>query len=148
MNKNDIVLNNSTATWVLPPTQGELGGTYTGRFVFRCFLDPLQDLKAGREFRELLGSLAIQATEKETNLAFALTQLKHRIISSPPFWSSTAPDSGIEGNIGDINIIALVLEAAMVSEELFKEKVKLERDFSLERSIKLAEELQKKNSGE
>jgi hypothetical protein len=138
---SDITLNGSEATWVMPRVDGELGGTYTGTFTFRCYLDPLRQLQSGREYRELLGSLAVQASDNEANLAFALTQLKHRIIKSPPFWSSTLQESGIAGNIGDLNVITLILDASIRAENLFKEKIQKERDELLNKTIEKGEEL-------
>jgi hypothetical protein len=148
MDNNDIILNGSVATWQMPRTEGDLGGTYTGLFQFRTFLDPLRQLQAGKEYRALLGELAIQATEDEGKLAFALVQLKHRILKAPPFWSSTLQDSGMSGNIGDLNVITLVLDAAFLSENLYKEKIAKEREAILERSIKVAEDLLQKEQKE
>ena len=138
---NDIIFEGSTATWRMPLTLGEYGGTYTGTFVFRCYLDPLRQLQAGRDYRDLLGSLGTLATETEGNMAFALSQLKHRIISSPPFWSSTLQESGIAGNVGDLNVIALTLDSAIRAETLYKEKIAKERETVLNRSIKVGEDL-------
>jgi hypothetical protein len=148
MENNDITISGSEATWVMPRLEGELGGTYMGRFVFRCFLDPLRQLQAGKDYRELLGNLGGQASEVEAQLAFCLTQLKHRVIKSPPFWSSTLQDSGIQGNLGDLNVISEVNNAAFRAEALFKEKIAKEREAVLDRSIKVAEELLKKQSDE
>jgi hypothetical protein len=145
-NNNDITLEGSVATWRMDKMEGGIGGSYTGTFQFRTFLDPIRQLQAGKEYRSLLGELAVQASEEEGNLAFALVQLKHRILKSPPFWSSTLQDSGMEGNIGDLNVIAAVLDAAIRAENLFKEKMKSERDAVLNRSIKIAEELQLKQN--
>ena len=147
MDNNDILIEGSQATWRMPRMEGDLGGTYTGVFVFRTFLDPLRQIQAGKEYRALLGDLAINAGDAESNLAFALTQLKHRIIKAPPFWESTLQDSGIAGNVGDLNIIAAVLDAAIRSENLFKEKIQKERDAILERSIKVGEQLLPKEEG-
>jgi hypothetical protein len=144
MDNNDITLNGSTATWRMPRTDGDLGGTYLGTFEFRCWLDPIRQLQAGREYRALLGELAAQATEDEGRLAFALTQIKYRALTVPPFWSSTSQESGISGNIGDLNIITMVLDAAFLSENLYKEKIAKERQAILERSIKVAEDLLQK----
>ena len=138
---DDITIEGSRATWVLPPTDGRMGGTYTGRFVFNCFLAPTDMLKAGRVYRSLLGEHAGMATTEEGHIAFALTQLKFRVVSAPPFWTSTLQDSEFSGNIGDLNIIGLVLDAAMEAEVAFKEKIVKEREALLERSIKVAEQL-------
>lgn len=139
MDNTDIILENSIATWRMPPTIGDLGGTYTGVFMFRTFLDPLRQLQAGREYREQLGPHAIFATDTEGQLAYGLTQLKHRIIKAPPFWTSSVSDSGMAGNIGDLNIIMLVLDAASRAEAMHKDKIRKEREVLLERSIKSAE---------
>ncbi len=148
MNNNDILLNGSLATWRMPMIVGDLGGTYTGTFEFRTFLDPLRQLQAGREYRELLGSLAIQAEDSESNLAFALVQLKHRIVKAPAFWSSTEAESGIAGNIGDMNVIAAVLDAALMAETMFKDKMAEERNKMLEKAIKTGEQTLEKKAKE
>ena len=46
-NSEDITIEGSEATWIMPRTDSELGGTYTGVFRFRCFLDPLKELQSG-----------------------------------------------------------------------------------------------------
>src|SRR5271165_3824267 len=97
-NKFNIIIENSTATWVMTPIQGELGGTYNGVFKFRCYLTPLQILSASKEHRELLGQYGGLATPIEENLSFALTQLKQRVLQSPPFWTSTLQESNMPGN--------------------------------------------------
>jgi hypothetical protein len=148
MVQNDILLNGSIATWRMPLMIGELGGSYLGTFEFRTFLDPLRQLQAGREYRELLGSLAIQAEDNESNLAFALVQLKHRILRAPPFWSSTEQESGIPGNIGDMNVISAVLDAAMMAETMFREKMMEERNKILEKTIKVGEQIVEKRAKE
>jgi len=137
----DITLDGSTATWVMPTMVGDLGGTYTGTFVFRTFLSPIRKLQAGREFREFLGQYAQLADEREFNLALALTQLKHRVIKAPPFWTSTLQDSEFAGNIGDLDVIGAVLTAAMRAEQMYKEKVDKEKDGLLEKTIAVAEKL-------
>ncbi len=141
MDNTDITINGSIATWTLPPTQGEINGTYSGTFEFRCWLTPTQTLEAGREFRSLLGNLSAQATETESNISFALVQLKHRIIKAPPFWTSTLQHSSYAGDLPDLNVIAAVLDAAIRAENLYKENVAKEREALLNHSIKVGEKL-------
>lgn len=148
MENSDIILNGSEATWSMPQTDGTLGGTYKGTFVFRCYLDPIRELQAGREFRELLGSLSIDAPAAERELAWALTQLKHFVLKSPPFWSSTLQDGGIQGNISDLNIISLVMDASYRACVLFKEKIKADRESVLDKTIKSAEKLLQESNEE
>ena len=92
-NNTDITLEGDTATWLMPQMNGELQGTYTGSFRFRTFLDPLRRLQAGREYRELLGPYPDLVSEADGHLAYALSQLKQRVISSPPFWTASVPES-------------------------------------------------------
>jgi len=143
--ETEIVLEGSIATWTMLPLQGDLGGTYLGSFKFRCFLNPLQQLQAGREYRELLGSNPAFASDTELQLAFAISQLKQRVIKAPPFWTSSAQEAGVVGNIGDLNIIGAVLDAAMLAEEMYKKKIKEERDKILDKAIKAGEELSSKD---
>ena len=146
LKNTDLTLEGNVATWVMPRTEGSTGGTYTGTFQFRCWLSPTQILQAGRVLREYLGEHAKLATETEFNLAYALSQLSQRIIKAPPFWSSTLPDSGLQGNIGDLEVIMLVMDAADRSQALYQERVAKERELALEQAIKKAEtKLQGKN---
>jgi hypothetical protein len=146
--QDEITITGSRAKWTMPPTQGELQGTYTGTFEFKCFLTPTEQLQAGREHRALLGNLAHMASEIEYKLAYALTQLKLRIVSAPPFWSSTGQDGGIAGNIGDTNVIGLVLNAAELAETMYKTKMTEERDVLLDSSIRLTEDKIKEDAGD
>jgi hypothetical protein len=148
MENLDITINGSQATYTMARTDGELGGTYTGTFVFKCYLSPLEQIQAGKEFRSLLGDLGQQANDTESNLAFALTQLKHRVIKSPPFWSSTLQDGPLAGNIPDLNILAIVLDASIRAEALFKEKIAKERDALLNKTIETGEKLLQEQQGE
>jgi hypothetical protein len=140
MENTEMTIEGSTATWVMPRTDGELGGTYTGSFQFRCYLNPIQILQAGREYREFLGSLGAQASITEGHLAYALSQLKYRILKAPPFWTSTLQESGIQGNIGDLNVILVILDAAMDAEKIFKENAAKERESLLDRAIAAGEQ--------
>ena len=142
---NDILIEGSMATWVMPLSEGDLGGSYKGTFQFKTFLNPLEQLQAGKDFRELLGPNPQFATEVESRLAFSLTQLKQRIVKAPPFWSSALQDGGMAGNIGDLNIIGLVVDAAYRAENLFKERIAKERESILDRAIKVGEALAQKD---
>ena len=146
MDNTDIKINGNIATWVMPLTEGEYLGSYKGAFEFFCYLSPTQQLEAGREFRAFVGSQGASASETELNLAYALSQLKFRIKSAPPFWNATKQDSSYAGDIPDLNIIMLVLKAADRAEELFKEILFEERQALLERSLKAAEEILKKEN--
>lgn len=136
----DIILEGNTATWEMKE-EGDVQGTFTGKFRFRCFLTPTQKIAANREYRELMGDNIVMAPEHESFLAYSLTQLKYRIIDSPPFWQSTLKTSGIAGDLPDENIITIVLNAAVNSELKYKDGIKDKKLEALERAKKAAERM-------
>ena len=138
--RTDIIIENNVASWELK-TEGILSGTYQGIFKFKCYLDPLEQIRSNREYRELIGPNHLTLPEHESFLAYAITQLKYRIISAPPFWSSTQPTSGYSGNLADENVISEVLTAAMDSELLYRKKLKQKKDEALEKAKKAAERI-------
>lgn len=117
---SDIALDGEISTWNLD-AQGLIKGTYRGIFKFKCYLDPIEQISCNREYRALLGDNPSFVPEHENFLAYALTQLKYRIIEAPPFWTATAQNGhNWAGNVPDENILSRVLDAAVRSEEKFK----------------------------
>jgi len=139
LERSDLIIDGATATWDMR-IDGDINGTYVGSFRFRCYLDPLQQIAADRERRELLGNQPLYASEHESFLAYALTQLKHRIITAPPFWASSSP-AQLAGNIADENIIAAVLDAALGAEIKYKSHLKKKKLDALSRGKKSTEKL-------
>jgi hypothetical protein len=135
--RQDILIEGNVATWDIR-LEGDIQGSYTGTFKFRCFLTPTQRLAAGREHRELLGSYPTLATAHDDNLAFSLSQLKHRVISAPPFWTSTVQLNGATGDIPDDNVIDAVLEAAVAAELKYKAQLKQKKTDAIERAKRAA----------
>lgn len=143
LSRQDVVIEGSSATWEIHK-EGEIQGTYTGSFRFRCFLTPTQRLAASREHRELLGNNPQFATEHDDNLAFTLSQLKYRIISAPPFWTS----SGIPGDLPDESIIDAVLDAAVAAELKYKALLKKKKVESIQKAKEAAERMLKQRDEE
>ena len=131
--KETISIADNIATWKIK-MEGDIAGTYVGTFKFKCFLSPMQMLSAGKEYRKMLGEHHLTAPTHEANLAYALIQLKYRIVSAPPFWTSTLQDSTIEGDVADIEVIMQVLDAAMNAEILFKDEIREQKDKLLQAS--------------
>lgn len=133
--RHDITIDGTTASWDMR-LEGDIAGTYAGTFKFRCYLTPMQKIAANREMRELLGAQMTMAAEHEANLAFALTQLKHRVISAPPFWGT---GGSLSGDIPDTNVILSVLDAAFAAELKYGESLKQKKLDAIERAKKSAE---------
>lgn len=148
---SDIQLGGTTATWTMKK-EGFLSGTYTGTFTFRCFLTPLQKIAAGREQRELLGEsrtwIETPEYERDNFLAYALTQLKYRILSAPPWWAVAGVNKSHEGDVPDEEIIEHVLNAAMRSQLKYEKNLTARREAALKRAndgAKVMEEEHKNN---
>lgn len=142
----DITVNtDGTAEWMLSQ-HGPIKGLYTGLFKFRCFLTPLQQIAANREYRELLGQNITFAEEHVTFITYALTQLKQRILEAPPFWESTK--SGYPGDIEDDVILQQILEAAIQSEIKYKVVLEERKLDALDKAKKAAESILQKKKQE
>jgi hypothetical protein len=122
LDRADLIVEGNTATWDMR-LEGDINGMYAGAFRFKCYLSPLQQIAANREFREIMGPNPTFASEHESFLAYALTQLKYRIISAPPFWASQNPAT-LSGDLADENIISAVLDAALGAEIKYKSQLK------------------------
>lgn len=131
--RSDIMIEGNTATWSFR-LDGDIHGTYSGTFRFRCYLSPLQKIAADRERRELLGNHPEYASEHESFLAYSLTQLKYRILTAPPFWNSQNPSS-MGGDIADENIINAVIDAAVGAEIKYREMLRQKKEEALNRGI-------------
>lgn len=142
--RTDIIIEGTTASWSIN-LEGEVSGTYTGTFRFRCFLNPTQKIAANREMRSLLGEHPMLVPEHESFLAYALSQLKYRVISAPPFWNS---NDGYSGDIPDTNIITEILNAAIDSELKYKGQLNERKLEALNRSIEAAKRIQSKLEGD
>jgi hypothetical protein len=140
----DLLINpDGTATFTLNE-EGDVLGTYKGTFVFKCFLNPLEVLAAGKVYRELIGSNPQDATDTERFMAFALSQLSKRIIKSPPFWNT---GEAMTGNIPDVNVLSLILDRAVTAELAYKERLKIKREEALETAKIAATAIQESFSG-
>lgn len=138
--RSDILIEGHNAIWNIA-SLGEINGTYAGEFVFRCFLTPTQQIAANREYRELLGSNPTLAPEHESFLAYALTQLKYRIVSSPPFWSATSQINGMAGDVVDEEIITQVLDTAIDCQKKYREQIQERKLEMLEKAKAAAEKI-------
>lgn len=139
-NRDDITIKNEVATWIIK-AEGKILGTYSGVFEFRCFLTPSQHLAAGRERRDLLGKNAILADNDENFYAYALTQLKYRVISAPPFWDSSKKIGEYSGDIPDMEVLSEILDAAISSEVMYKNQLNERKRSAIERAKQAAEKI-------
>lgn len=93
--------------------------TYLGTFKVKCILNPIDFMEADKLYRQLLGEVHPEAAHAHTaSIAFALSQLKYRIIEMPPFWENKKLGGG---HLKDNNIIIEVLNLAMEAEQKYRD---------------------------
>lgn len=113
IDESEIRIDGPTALWDINFT-GAIEGSYLGTFRFRTSITPLQEIDADKNYRELLGTHPDSAPIRIQNLAYALTQLKQRVIEAPPFWADNSLYPG--SSVKDAEVIELVYQAAMLAE--------------------------------
>ena len=92
--------------------------SYIGTFKVKTILSPMEFIKADKLYRELLGQNLHYASNLAQNYAFALSQLKQRIVEFPPFWE----DRELNGShVKDDNIVMEIMELAAETEALYRE---------------------------
>jgi hypothetical protein len=100
--------------------------TYLGTFEVNCILSPLEEIEADKTYRSLLGDTAmLMADQRVKEITFALSQLKVRLISFPPFWENHIIGGG---HIKDYNVIFQVLDLAIKATNMYKEKLQKEAE--------------------
>lgn len=137
VDRKDIVIENDIAIWKIEK-EGFFNGTYAGIFKFRCFLSPSQILQAGREYRELLGPHELMAERHETLLAYALAQLKQRVLQAPPWWSATIQNGTIAGDIPDEDVLTAILDAAWAAQVKYAHMLKKRKEDAITRAKRAA----------
>ena len=91
--------------------------TLMGSFCVKCILTPVDHLKADRLYRELIGSVNPHlASQEAKNYAFALSQLKYRVLEMPDFFKNKELDGGHL----DSNVLIDLINLAIESEEEYK----------------------------
>lgn len=96
--------------------------TYIGKFTVRCFLSPLEVIKADRLYRELIGPVnSMMASTDAQNFAFAIAQLSVRIVESAEFFKNTKNPEFPGGHLPSKVLIG-ILNKAVEAEEKFYDK--------------------------
>ena len=127
----NISLNGSKASFELNLVGQRTKQTYMGTFVCKCVLNPIEEVRADSLYREFLGNVnAHLASPRITDIAFALAQLKYRLVEFPQFWKS----EGINGSDVDENVLITVLNICFEAQTLYENK-------STERAKDLKEQL-------
>lgn len=147
LKRHDLVIEGNISTWTLA-MKGDINGTYHGVFKFKCYLTPTEVLSAGRDYRDLLGPSGNLAFTKEDNLAYTLSQLKHRVISAPPFWTSSLGVNGYAGDIPDENVLDAIFDAAMTSQLKYLALLQNKKDEMIKKSKETAEKILAEKEGE
>jgi hypothetical protein len=144
--QDDITLqSDGTSTWEINATY-PVGGTYMGKFTFRCILTPMQMIEADRDYRDLLGKNAEFANTTVESYVYAISQLKQRVVFSPPFWAES--NSRFPGSqVKDSEVLDMVLQAAIESELKYRAALAEKHEASISK-LKLHIQKQKEAKAE
>jgi hypothetical protein len=110
-------IEDNVGVFTISEVSDETNETYIGEFKVKLILSPLDLLAIDRDYRELLGPVnPIMASSDANNIAFALSQLRHRILSYPSFWKGNSYDGGHLPN----NVLYAILDASIEVQDKFK----------------------------
>ena len=131
-------IEDNMGIFVISEFDEEENQTYIGEFKVKLILSPLDILASDRDYRELIGNTnPFMATNDATNIAFALSQLKYRIVSAPVFWEAS---TGYRAGHVPKRILYSVLDKSLELQERFKRSKKEEME---KIQSKLAEQITK-----
>lgn len=117
----EIDYNLGVGTFVVNLEAAADKSTYKGQFRVKCILSPLEYIQADATYRELLGKTNPQlANEYVSQLAYALSQLKYRVTSSPSWFDNA---NGINGSHVDDKILLHILDKTIECEEKYREGI-------------------------
>jgi len=120
--KYDMDIFSGTASFSVSIDASSNKQTYNGLFKVKCILSPLEYINSDSLYRELLGKTNPQmASEYVSNLCYALSQLKYRMIESPT-WFKTDSVS-LDGSDIDDKILMHILDLAVGAENEYRTKI-------------------------
>jgi len=124
---NFMFNEDSTVTFRLAEVGSRSRTTYEGAFRVKTGLSPFDELAAGRDMRSLLGDYGVQALDHEANIAYALSQLRYRIVEAPLFWTEKSREgfggADLDSNV-TLAVLNLAIEAEVQATKRFKEEAK------------------------
>lgn len=119
-----MIIDGTTATFDIAVQDTLTMETYMGNFKVKCFLSPLEVIRADRIYRELIGAInSSMAGDIAQNYAFAISQLSVRIVNCPDFFKNpNAPD--LLGSHMPETVLITVLNSSIDAETTFRAEKK------------------------
>ena len=114
-----MIITDSEAKFDVNIIGERTNNSYLGSFRVKCILSPMEEIKADRMYRELMGQNPHLASEHVSQLAYALSQLNFRVIDSAPFWQGGEIPGG---HIGDRNVILEVFDKSVEAQVTYIEQ--------------------------
>jgi len=114
-----MIITDSEAKFDVNIIGERTNSTYMGNFRVKCILSPLEEIKADRMYRELVGVNPHLASEHVSQMAYALSQLNFRVLESPPFWNQGEIPGG---HIEDKNVILDIFDKTVEAQVTYIEQ--------------------------
>ena len=110
-------IEDNVGIFTISELDNETNETFIGEFRVKVILSPLDILSVDRDYRELIGAInPIMASNEANNIAFALSQLRHRILAYPSFWKG----DGYDGGHLPTKVLYKILDDSIACQDKFK----------------------------
>jgi hypothetical protein len=131
-----MIIEGSVASFEVAETDQLTYTTFIGAFRVKCFLNPLETIKADRIFRELIGSVnPVMASGAAKNMAFAISQLAVRVIEAPDFFKNQFNPDLPGGHLPE-EVLIHILDKAIDAETKFRDQQKKKYEDTQKRMTK------------
>lgn len=121
-----------TATFFVDVEASSNKSSYKGQFKVKCILSPLEYINADANYRELLGKTNPQyASDYVSQLAYALSQLRFRIMECPSWYNKQGD------GVRDDKVLLDIFDKAVECEQQYREGI-VKRFKSAQESVRSA----------
>jgi hypothetical protein len=117
----EFIFDGSLALVLVTVTDGRTQMEQKGYFKFQCLLEPMQVIGQDALYRDLIGPRPHEADRFAARLAFALAQLKFRVVEGPEWWRKGKDD--LWGTKCDFQVIQGVLDLSVEAEEIYLKRL-------------------------
>ena len=131
-----MIIEGSQATFEIAVQDNVTMTSYMGPFKVKCFLTPLETIRADRIYRELIGPVnSVMAADQARTYAFAISQLAVRVINSPDFFKNPEQPDLAGGHLPE-SVLIKILDMAIDAESEFRDQQKKKFEETQKRLVK------------
>ena len=127
-----------TATFFVKKEGAANKTSYSGMFKVKCVMSPMEYINSDSLYRKLLGESNPQyASDLAGRMAYAIAQLKYRIMDCPDWFKS---DNGMYGSNSEDNVLLYVFDKCVEAEMLYREGMEKRAKEAKKEAVKTIDE--------